>query len=608
MERFRLMRLASVLLVVAMLLSGSGGALAQNAGSPAPAQPSAPPASSGSSGPTGIGPSSTDPLATVNTLLDVVIGRRFSLIGRFACDADRADLEQQLDIAASLTANLPSGADVNGLIDTLTLSIPDLSVSLISNDGSMAVVDVKGTLKIGVDEDALRVWVKQLLEQLGEDSSDAAVASAMSTLIGPLETQVSMSRQVKLAPIGGVWLICEQGAPAPSSPVPSIPAASMKVTGRTPIAVDNARIISMSPDGTRFVAASPAGGYSRGSLCTYSLPSGARIACADLSVLEAGLRIEDIAWSPDGSKLVFAEMPLVVFRDGDLWLMDAVTGALTNLDDDGYSGNYLHAASSPAPDVATVPANPVFTPDGSGVTYSRSYIIAGHHSGNDIVTVPVTGGQPRLLVHVTTDEIGVVYDGLRWAPDGSRLYYSVNHNSRGNADNGIWVVNADGSDAHLLVGAPDADSYGPAVLQVAGDGAHLLSWDPAYADQYQTKPVFAVVDTATGQSAPLVPLDSATPPYAYVSWAAFSPDGHTVMTLNDAGYPILDVRVRDVGGTVEYQLVNDPQTRAGWIGAGIPLTWSVNGTAFITGGGAFGTATLLSIGDQASPIASPSGG
>src|SRR6476620_5028772 len=118
MERFRLRRVASVLLVIAMLLAGSAGALAQNAGSPAPAQPSAPPASSGSSGPTGVGPSSTDPLATVNSLLDVVIGRRFSLVGRFACDADRADLEQHLDLAASLAANLPAGTDVNGLIYT----------------------------------------------------------------------------------------------------------------------------------------------------------------------------------------------------------------------------------------------------------------------------------------------------------------------------------------------------------------------------------------------------------------------------------------------------------------------------------------------------------
>jgi dipeptidyl aminopeptidase/acylaminoacyl peptidase len=353
----------------------------------------------------------------------------------------------------------------------------------------------------------------------------------------------------------------------------------------------------MSPDGSRFVAAQPAGGYQRGELCTYEVATGVQIACADLSSLEAGLRIEDITWSPDGSKLALTERAFVLLRDGDLWLMDAATGALTNIADDGYQGNIGPSSSrTPPPTDVTIPVSPAFTPDGTGVTYSRTHFIGGHSAGNDIVTVPLAGGEPQVIVTVTPEEPGVVYFGIRWAPDGSRLYYSVHHLGRDKTGNGIWVVSPDGSDAQRVVGPPDEDSFGPAVLQVANDGEHLLSWDPAYANQFSNrKPVFAIVDTSTGESTPLVPLDPQTPFYAWISWAGFSPDGGSVLTLTNSGRPILDARVRDVGGSVEHQLVLDDETSAGWIGSGIPMTWASNGIAFVTGAGQFGTATALTI-------------
>jgi len=381
----------------------------------------------------------------------------------------------------------------------------------------------------------------------------------------------------------------------------------MTVKNRQPITVDDARIISMSPDGTRFVAATPAAGYPRGALCTYEVATGAQIACADLSPLDAGLRIEDVTWSPDGTKLALSERAFVLLKDGDLWLTDADTGVLTNIADDGYSGNLVVKMASPAPGEVTVPSSPAFTPDGTGVTYSRTRFAGSEPAGNDIVTVPLAGGEPHVVVSVTDREIGVAYLGMRWAPDGSKLYSSVHHTKRDDEQNGIWAVNANGSDAHRLVGPPDEASYGPAVLQVAADGAHLLSWDPSYANQFSNRlPVFAVVDTETGASTPLVPLAPETPSYAWVSWAGFSPDGGSVLTLTNSGEPILDARVRDIGGTTEYQLTLDDQTRAGWIGSGISMTWAANGIAFLTGAGQFMTATALTIeSSDLEPEASP---
>ena len=71
------------------------GALA--AGSPSPSPSAAAPSSPLSAFPSNIGPSDTDPVATVNTLFDVMIGRRFDQIKSFACAASATDLDAHLN-------------------------------------------------------------------------------------------------------------------------------------------------------------------------------------------------------------------------------------------------------------------------------------------------------------------------------------------------------------------------------------------------------------------------------------------------------------------------------------------------------------------------------
>lgn len=207
-------RVGSALFALVFLLSAGSIALAQGT---APASPTGTaPATSASAAPTTVGPSATDPVATLNTLLDVVIGRRFDQVASFACAADQATLDKSLDLAANLQANLPAGTDVAGLVDTLTLTIPDRTISLVSNDGSSAVVDVKGTLTVGVDQTALRPWVKQLLVAAGEDSSEAAVDAAMATIVPSLAVAKSIAKTVNLVNSDGAWLICDLAAPSPT--------------------------------------------------------------------------------------------------------------------------------------------------------------------------------------------------------------------------------------------------------------------------------------------------------------------------------------------------------------------------------------------------------
>src|SRR5262245_39100027 len=83
------------------------------------------------------------------------------------------------------------------------------------------------------------------------------------------------------------------------------PSAGITVAEQRGIEIPDTRIISLSPDGTAIVAGKPSTGVDH--LCTYDVATLTERACADLSVLDSGLRIEDVVWSPDGSKVAFSE-------------------------------------------------------------------------------------------------------------------------------------------------------------------------------------------------------------------------------------------------------------------------------------------------------------
>jgi WD40 repeat protein len=367
---------------------------------------------------------------------------------------------------------------------------------------------------------------------------------------------------------------------------------------RRAIGIPDTRIVSMSPDGRWLVAARPAMGFQGddGELCVYDLETLEQRSCADLSGLDAAIRLDDVAWSPDGEHLALTEMAFVRYVDGDLWLMDAATGELTNLEDDGFRGRLPFASGGRPEGLVTVPANPAFSPDGTRIAYSRSLFRDGVPTGNEIATIPIAGGQPEQVTVVSADELGAAYFGLRWAPDASRLYVSVHHADRSDLTNGIWVVPLDGSRSRLLVGRFQPDSAGPAVLQVSSDGATLLVYDPMrFGDFSTTAGIYALVDAVHGTPSPIEPLDPSHPRGAYVGWAAISPDGRYLLTLDRTTDPDGQVWVREIGGDVEWPLVPEGIEWAGPIDRGIAPTWAPNGTVLLTGGGHFSEATLLTV-------------
>jgi dipeptidyl aminopeptidase/acylaminoacyl peptidase len=377
-----------------------------------------------------------------------------------------------------------------------------------------------------------------------------------------------------------------------ASAADATPGQAIRLVDTRRIELPGVRIISMSPEGSSIAGVTPAIGYADGELCTFDVATLAERACASIADLGSPIRLEDVRWSPDGSKVAFTANAFQRFRDGDMWLMDAATGSVTNLDDDGFDGDLPFGPDAPDATI-TVDVSPAFMPDGRSLSFSRTTFEGSKRAGNDIASVPVEGGTPTSIAMVS-DAIGIVYFGLAWAPDGSMLAYSHTEQAETDPRNGIWLVGADGSDRRMLAGANDPELGAPAVARMSPAGDRLLAWYPAAAIRYSGPDALAVIDLATGTATRLRVEDDPSP-VAAVQMAAFSPDGTALLEITARTDPDHQVRVRDLATGVVTSLIDEGLETAGPPQYGIMPTWATNGTALITGGGDLSGATLLTL-------------
>lgn len=239
--------------------------------------------------------------------------------------------------------------------------------------------------------------------------------------------------------------------------VPSPPALPVKANGPIYFRVGGgdagAWIDSVLPDGTDRRTVFPIDADLRYSRISFS-PDGSRIAFDDapngLVTSEADgsdpIRLTDGAndswpsWSPDGSKIAFSStrndptvegctpgFPHEVGCPTDIYVMDADGANLTRLTDD------------PADEFM-----PVWSPDGSRIAFVRT--VGG--TATRIFTMRSDGSEVRQ----TSSGDGGSDFWPSWSPDGSQLVFAAIRNE----DWGIWVVNADGSDEHMILGGTGA--------------------------------------------------------------------------------------------------------------------------------------------------------
>jgi uncharacterized repeat protein (TIGR01451 family) len=132
------------------------------------------------------------------------------------------------------------------------------------------------------------------------------------------------------------------------------------------------------------------------------------------------------AWSPDGTKIAYVRYDGRARKDSEIWVVDLVTGAHTQITHNDYA-DY-------APD---------WSPDGAKIAFS-TYVDATY--GYEIALMNPDGSG---LVNIT--QTAKVDNKPQWSPDGTLISFVTNRD--GNVE--LYVMNADGSGQLRLTDTAD---------------------------------------------------------------------------------------------------------------------------------------------------------
>ena len=323
-------------------------------------------------------------------------------------------------------------------------------------------------------------------------------------------------RTMAAALLTAVLLISGQGVGLVSAQATPFPAPARAET------LPAGRPVSMSPDGTMVVS------VDRGEqICVYLVESMTQVSCASLADVRVPVRVASVVWSPDSTRIAFAQDGLLLFRDSDIWVLGVQTGQLTRVTDEASDESLFpgEAGTEFFLDVA-----PTWRPDGEAITFSRSLWVDGEPAGNVIAEVPAGGGEPVTLATIDKGRVGVWWTHGGWSPDGSVLYFTADYLPAEPLQNGIWALDPATGEIGQIARSEDPKLGTLTLRMVSPSGDRLLAYYPQAAGQGSiTESIQRFVDPETGEISDIPNPMPETGAYAGSWFSTFSPDGHYLL-------------------------------------------------------------------------------
>jgi Tol biopolymer transport system component len=268
---------------------------------------------------------------------------------------------------------------------------------------------------------------------------------------------------------------------------------------------------------------------------------------------------------------------------------------LTNLTDDGVTGNFIKEGVEPLLDVA-----PAWSPDGKTLAFVRSARTADGWEGTALYRISASGGRPEKLLSVSDEEPLTVWLGLRWSSDGKKVFYAVAGSESDDPDNGIWMVDKDGKNPQHLLGVTDPEMGPPLLIDVSAQGDKALIWYWQAAAMAVASPInvslLELIDLETGV---VEPLKQATGDEEIEFFsprnAIFSPDGSKILYAYSDASDGTRLVVRDLEDETEHVLLTHDVTLGAHFETGLGLDWADDDSIYVS---TFKTGLLLSLGTE----------
>lgn len=275
--------------------------------------------------------------------------------------------------------------------------------------------------------------------------------------------------------------------------------------------ISAADLMSVCPDGVSEIA-----------FVAYDNPAEIYLINADGTNLrqltDNNINDNNVSWSPDGSRLVFASQPRG--SNVQVWVMNADgTGAqpLTT----GERGEY----------------QPDWSPDGSKIVY-----IANFFGQDNILAMNADGSNQQDLLAGNPDD-----EWPAWSPDGSQIAFARRVGFANNTANyDIFVMNADGSNVRQLTNDPGRDS-----LPVWSPDGQTIAFTSNRSGNSQI-----YLMNADGSNVRNLSNNDADE-----GLSSFSPDGRFLAFFsnrNSRNARVFDAYIMTVDGTQVFQLTDTP--------------------------------------------------
>jgi dipeptidyl aminopeptidase/acylaminoacyl peptidase len=298
----------------------------------------------------------------------------------------------------------------------------------------------------------------------------------------------------------------------------------------------------LAPNGERIAV------YAEEELCVYTA-DGEEERCVDDPT---SLDPNSVRWNPDGSRLLFTENFYQYFDEPDIWLLDADSGEVTNLTDDGVEEGGLDIEESGA----DVDVSPEWVDDGSTVRFLRWH---QDDDAVDVMELPADGGEPEQVGVLATDSAPGL---ISYSPDGERAAYARM------AEEDTVVADLDGENVETIA---DGTSYMPAF---SPDGESVLAM-----------PLYGGYDPSEVPPTRVVPVDGGeATELDRLRWAAWRTGGKGLATA--------EVGVEENVGQVTMRIGEDADDEGHEVGEGtylppyrgatwLPPVWSEQDTILL---------------------------